>query len=108
EVMQCLAHVQDALDAANIRASIACKQPYTDREEVTCHVRVLHAGSYKVQYRRVSPWTAHGPSIPPASLSGPTHNPGSAIQEIPSTCPTPCLPPMPSSTPAACSARSRS
>lgn len=49
EVMQCLAHVQDALDAADIRASIACKQLYTDREEVTCHVRVLHAGSYKVQ-----------------------------------------------------------
>ena len=49
EVMQCLEHVQDALDEAGIQASIACKQLYTDREEVTCHVRVLHAGSYKVQ-----------------------------------------------------------
>ena len=41
EVVQCLAHIQDALEAAGIRAEVACKQLYTDREEVTCHIRVL-------------------------------------------------------------------
>jgi 23S rRNA (cytidine2498-2'-O)-methyltransferase len=40
-VVQCLAHIQDALEAAGIRAEVACKQLYTDREEVTCHIRVL-------------------------------------------------------------------
>ncbi|MEH6670746.1 23S rRNA (cytidine(2498)-2'-O)-methyltransferase RlmM [Halopseudomonas sp.] len=49
EVMQCIEHVQADLDAAGIKASIACKQLYSDREEVTCHVRVLHAGSFKIQ-----------------------------------------------------------
>merc|ERR1711965_584228 len=34
EVVQCLAHIQDALEAAGIRAEVACKQLYTDREEV--------------------------------------------------------------------------
>lgn len=49
EVVQCMEHVQDALDAANIRATISCKQLYSDREEVTCHVRIMHAASYRVQ-----------------------------------------------------------
>lgn len=47
EVLRCLEHVQAALDEADITASISCKQLYTDREEVTCHVRVLRAGSYR-------------------------------------------------------------
>jgi 23S rRNA (cytidine2498-2'-O)-methyltransferase len=41
EVMQCLGHIQDALDEAGVRAEIGCKQLYTDREEVTCHIRAL-------------------------------------------------------------------
>jgi 23S rRNA (cytidine2498-2'-O)-methyltransferase len=49
EVMQCIEHVQADLDAAGIKATISCKQLYSDREEVTCHVRVLHAGSFKIQ-----------------------------------------------------------
>lgn len=49
EVLQCMEHVQAAMDEAGIRGTIACKQLYSDREEVTCHVRVLQAGSYKVQ-----------------------------------------------------------
>lgn len=41
EVMQCMAHVQDALDEAGLEATLACKQLYTDREEVTCHARIV-------------------------------------------------------------------
>ncbi|MEH6491128.1 23S rRNA (cytidine(2498)-2'-O)-methyltransferase RlmM [Halopseudomonas sp.] len=44
EVMQCLEHIQDALDEAGVKAEIACKQLYTDREEVTCHVRAISRG----------------------------------------------------------------
>lgn len=41
EVQRLLQRIRDGLKARNVRASLACKQLYHDREEVTCHVRRL-------------------------------------------------------------------
>ncbi|MFC3609653.1 23S rRNA (cytidine(2498)-2'-O)-methyltransferase RlmM [Stutzerimonas tarimensis] len=41
EVKRLLERIADGLDARGVRASIACKQLYHDREEVTCHLRRL-------------------------------------------------------------------
>jgi len=41
EVKSCLDYMQDALNEANIRYSVAAKHLYHDREEITVHVRLL-------------------------------------------------------------------
>lgn len=41
EVQRLLARIADGLKARGVKVSIACKQLYHDREEVTCHLRRL-------------------------------------------------------------------
>ena len=41
EVKRLLARIEEGFVARGIRVSIACKQLYHDREEVTCHLRRL-------------------------------------------------------------------
>jgi 23S rRNA (cytidine2498-2'-O)-methyltransferase len=41
EVRRLLQRLEDGFAARKIKVSIACKQLYHDREEVTCHLRRL-------------------------------------------------------------------
>lgn len=41
EVQRLLERIAEGLAARKVKATIACKQLYHDREEVTCHLRRL-------------------------------------------------------------------
>ncbi|OEO25487.1 23S rRNA (cytidine(2498)-2'-O)-methyltransferase RlmM [Pseudomonas sp. J237] len=49
EVKRLLERIEEGLAARGVKASIACKQLYHDREEVTCHLRRLGTAKPKVQ-----------------------------------------------------------